>query len=203
MPMIPNEREYRNMSLLVRKAEEGDEKNYRVEGYATTFDDPYELFSFEDITYYEKIDRHAFDEADMSDVIFQYDHEGMVYARQSNGTLVLDPDEKGLHIEADLSLTEEARKMYEAINTGLVVHMSWAFTVRESKYDTETHTRTITKVKKVYDVSAVSIPANPSTYIAARSYIEGEIEKERQELMAAEAQERAKKKLRLLMELES
>lgn len=129
--------------------------------YATTFNAPYLLYEFEDGTkIYERIDAHALDSADMSDVIMQYDHEGRVFARQSNNTLILEPDVKGLFVAADLSRTDLARGLYQDISAGMITKMSWAFTVAEESYDRETHTRTILKIKKVYDVSAVSIPAN-------------------------------------------
>jgi HK97 family phage prohead protease len=171
---IKTDREYRNVEL--RDFELKDE-NYIVEGYATTFDAPYLLVEFDGVKYYEQISRDAFDEADMSDVIFLYDHEGMVFARLSNNTLTLELDEKGLKVRADLSSTTQSREMFEAIKTGLVTKMSWAFTVREDAWDDETNTRTILKVKKVYDVSAVSIPANPDTSISARNYVNGVIER--------------------------
>ena len=69
--------------------------------------------------------------------------------------------------------------MYESIKAGLVTQMSWAFTIGDEEYDEKKHTRTIRKVKKVFDVSAVSIPANPNTDISARSYFDGVIEEER------------------------
>ena len=69
--------------------------------------------------------------------------------------------------------------MYESIKAGLVTQMSWAFTVDEESYNEKERLRTITKVRKVYDVSAVSIPANPNTDISARSYWDGVIEEER------------------------
>ena len=135
----------------------------------------------------------------MSDVIFQFDHEGMVYARMSNDTLRLSNDEHGLKVDVDLSKTADARNMFENISSGMVKEMSWAFTVDGQSYDKDTHTRKITHIKKIYDVSAVSIPANPNTEImAARSFIDGEIEKEIKEFEAREAK---KAKLRLMLEL--
>lgn len=170
---IKTDREYRNVEL---RAFELKDEDYIVEGYATTFDDPYVLWEDGKNVYYEQISRNAFDEADMSDVIFLYDHEGMVFARLSNDTLKIEMDEKGMKVTADLSSTTQSREMFEAIKTGLVTKMSWAFTVREDSFDEKTLTRTISKVKKVYDVSAVSIPANPDTSISARNYINGVIE---------------------------
>lgn len=113
----------------------------------------------------------------------QYDHSGKVLARTSNKTLILERDDKGLLIYADLSKSQAAREMYDEINNELVTRMSWAFTVAEDSYDRETRTRTILKVKKVYDVSAVSIPANDGTEITARSYVDGVIDIEKQELL--------------------
>ena len=156
-----------------------DEAGYIVEGYATTFNDPYVMMEFEGVQYKEMIDRDALQDADMSDVIFLYNHEGMVFARQSNGTLQLSSNEKGLYVRADLSKTEGARQMYDAIKAGMVTQMSWAFTIDAEDYDEKKHLRSIRKVKKVFDVSAVSIPANPKTDISARSYWDGVIEEER------------------------
>lgn len=154
------------------------------------------LYEIDGIKYYEKIDRNALEGADISDVIMQYDHQGKVLARLSNGTLGIEPTEKGLFVYADLSKSQEARELYEEIKNGLVTKMSWAFTVAEEEYDKETRTRTIKRIKKVYDVSAVSIPANDGTIISARSFINGVIEKEQQELL-----ERRKRKIKLLIDM--
>ena len=156
-----------------------EEEEYIVEGYATTYNDPYVMYEWEGKKYKEQVDRDALLEADMRDVIFLYNHEGMVFARQSNGTLQLSSNDKGLYIRADLSSTEASRQMYESIKAGLVTQMSWAFTIGEEEYDETSRLRMIRKVKKVYDVSAVSIPANPNTDISARSYWDGVIDEER------------------------
>lgn len=199
---IKSEREYRMVVLpeIQFRAAEDEEHPFRVEGYATTYDDPYTLYEYDGIQYKEEIDRDALAGADMSDVIFLYNHEGMVYARQSNGTLVLASDEKGLHVQADLGSTEDSRRMFEAIKAGLVTQMSWAFTINADAYDERTHTRTITSVKKVYDVSAVSIPANPNTDISARGFWDGVIqeekEKERRDFERASKVEEIRKLLR-------
>lgn len=184
MPYKPMERQYRTFSvpLQVRAAEEAEQAKdeYIVEGYATTFNDPYRMFTYEGVDYFEQIDRDALTDADMSDVLFLYNHEGMVFARISNGTLTVAPNERGLYIRADLGKTEQSRSMYEQIKAGMVTQMSWAFTIADDgdTYDEETHTRTINRVAKVYDVSAVAYPANPSTDISARAYFDGVIEEE-------------------------
>lgn len=199
MPYLPEQREYRSIPLERMLQQDGEEKNYRVSGYATTFDDPYTLFTYDGVDYKEVIDRNAIDElTTMDDVIFQYDHGGMVFARKKNGTLQLSIDEHGLKVDADLSRTPDARNMFENIDSGMVSEMSWAFTVDKNAYDEETHTRTIKHIKRIFDVSAVSIPANPNTDIAAaRAYIDGEIEKAAKEFLSREAQ---KRKIKLLVE---
>ena len=186
--MISKDREYRTMTI--QRSEEKKEDSYQVKGYASTFE-PYVLYSFDGVDYSEQINPTAFDEADMSDVIFLYNHEGMVYARQKNGTLKLSTDDHGLLAEADLSSTKQSRELFEAIDSGLVDQMSFAFTVEDDEYDKETHTRTIHRIGKVYDVSAVSIPANPNTDIAAvsaRDYFNGVIEAEKAERLERERQ---------------
>lgn len=176
MPIVDG-REYRSISVEGFEAKQGDE--FIVEGYATTFSDPYEMAP----GYFEQVDRAAFDGVDLSDVIFQYDHAGMVMARTRNGSLAIMPDDHGLYVRASLKGTEQGRQLHEAIRNGLVDKMSWGFTVDEGgwDYDAENRTSTIRKIRKVYDVSAVSIPANGGTEIQARSYFDGVIEAEQRE----------------------
>lgn len=182
--------------MTAQSQEKRIDSDYYVEGYATTFNKPYELYEFDGVKYYEVIDRHALDGADMSDIIMQYDHSGKVIARKSNNTLIVEPNNDGLFICADLSKSAASKELYEEINNGLVTKMSWAFTVAEDNYDRDTRTRTISKIKKIYDVSAVSIPANDDTDIKARSFFSGEIEKEKQEML-----ELQRRRLKLLTEV--
>lgn len=142
---------------------------YYVEGYATTFE-PYVLYrDYQGNDVYELIERSSLDNADMSNVIFQFDHEGMVYARTSNGSLIVEVDEHGLFVAADLGRTEAAKRLYDSIQAGMVNQMSWRYMVDEESYDRDTKTWTTRKVSKIYDVSAVSIPANDQTSIEARA----------------------------------
>ena len=181
MPVKPN-REYRAMSLMKPSEQKRIQTDFYVEGYATTFNDPYVLFESEGNKYFEVIDRGALDGADVSDVIMQLDHQGRVRARTSNRTLGIEPDDHGLFTYADLSRSSAARELHEDITSGLITQMSWAFTVDKDEYDKSNRTRVIKRIRKVYDVSAVSFPANPGTEISARSYFDGVIEAERQEL---------------------
>ena len=117
MPEKLNEREYRkiDISFLELRAIDGNDGEKVVEGYATTFNQPYTLYDWGDYIVNEQIDSKAFDDCDMSDVIMQYDHKGRVFARISNGTLELKTDNKGLHIRANLGGTETGRQLYEEI----------------------------------------------------------------------------------------
>lgn len=185
-------REYRSFSASNFRALD-EQDSYIVEGYATTFDEPYD-FGYDGAK--ECIARDALDGADMSDVIFQYDHEGRVLARQRNNTLSVMCDEHGLYVRADLGGSEQGRQLYEEIKNGLVDRMSWAFVIDKDgwEYDANTRTATITKVLKVFDVSAVSIPANGDTEIHARSYFDGVIEMEQQELLQRERERESRRR---------
>ena len=204
-------RQYRNIKeIRVAERAEGEEESYKVRGYATTYNEPYTLYSDEDIEIREQVAPTAFDNADMSDVIMQYNHEGRVFARTRNKTLSLESDEHGLLIDADLGGTEIGRQLYEEIQGGYTDRMSFGFTVDSEEVEEQrekgkrtVYLRTITKIGKLYDVSAVSIPANDGTEISARSFIDGLIEKEKAErLIEQKAEERSKAKAKLELELE-
>ena len=182
-----------------------DADSYVVEGYATTFDQPYTLYSDGYYELREVVDSHAFDKTDMSDVIMQYDHEGRVFARNRNKTLDLTTDEYGLKITANLGGTDIGRQLYQEIKGGYTDRMSFAFTVSDDKRERETIdgkivvTRRILGFRKLYDVSAVSTPANNSTSISARSFVDGVIaELEAERLSALEY---SKRKLALKIKL--
>ena len=201
---VKSDREYRDMTMEIRAAEneEAPEERKVVKGYASTFNEPYTLYENDDWRFNEVVDARAFDNTDMSDVIMQYDHEGRVFARMSNNTLTVIPDERGLLIEADLGGTELGRQLFEEIRGGYTNKMSFGFTVDgEDILDTKDvdgkalTVRTITSVRKLYDVSAVSLPANDATSISVRSLTDGEIERIRAERLEAEALELRRRKL--------
>ena len=196
MPMKSN-REYRDMRLdIVTRADDDQdpaEERKIVNGYASTFNEPYTLYEDDDLVYREQVDASAFDNTDMSDVIMQYNHEGRVFARISNNTLRVQPDDQGLFIEADLGGTELGRQLFEEIAGGYTDKMSFGFIVdKDEELRTEAADgrvdilRTITGISKLFDVSAVSIPANDATSIAVRNLTDGVIEQIRAERLEAE-----------------
>lgn len=192
---LENGREYRKMTMEVKSADD----EMVVEGYATTFDEPYHLYNTvnsrgEEVEVKEQVSRNAFDNTDMSDVIMQYDHEGRVFARLSNNTLELKTDEHGLFIRANLGGTQIGRNLYEEIKGGYTNKMSFGFTVTddEVREDRNGYLRTIKSIGKLYDVSAVSIPANDFTEISARSHCDGAIAEIEAERLRAEEEAKAK-----------
>lgn len=185
------------MPLLLQTTEKAQriESTHYVEGYATTFE-PYKLYEDSEGAVYESFSKEAFIGTDMSDVILQFDHSGRVFARMSNGSLIVEADEKGLFVAADLSRSESAKQLYEEIKAGLITKMSWAFRPGEYRFDKASRTFIHDKILKIYDVSAVSIPANVDTEINARAWIDGEIKK-----ATEECRERERLALRISLEL--
>lgn len=202
MPQKTNEREYRNLAEVLAPSEE--EKIVR--GYATTFNQPYQLYGDDTYEIWEKVDPNAFADTDTSDVIFQYDHQGRVYARTKNNTLVLRSDEHGLMIEANLGGTAIGRELYDEIKGGYTDKMSFGFTVKADTWDDRTEDgktislRTIKAIKRLYDVSAVSIPANNATEISVRNLCNGEIERLKAERLEQEKKDAIERKRAALIE---
>ena len=205
MPMKPNEREYRDFTLAVVEVDNEERtENKVVRGYASTFNEPYTLYEDEEYKIIEQVAPDAFNSADMSDIIMQYDHQGRVFARTSNNTLNVGIDEKGLAIEANLGGTDIGRQLYEEIRGGYTTKMSYAYKVSDSEW-TETRDesgktvelRTITGISKVYDVSAVSLPANDGTSISVRNLSDGVIEQVKAERLKALELERRKLQTKL------
>lgn len=198
---MKDDREYRSMEMRMITADDGAPL-YMVEGYASTYE-PYKLLTVDGVDYYERIEPTAFDEADLSDVVFRVDHVGRVYARSSAGTLSVWTDEHGLANRTDLSKTQRARELFADIEAGNYPQMSFAFTVAEDHYDKATHTRVIDRIAKVFDVSPVVFPANPGTElgVATRDYFNGVIEMEKAERLEREKRERQKQKIKLLLEV--
>jgi len=152
----------------VRAGEIAEGGEMYVDGRAVTFDNPTVLWEHDGVEYKERIEAGAFEGCAMHDVIFNYNHGGHVLARTRNGTLTLEERADGLYVRARLDGTEEGQKIYDEIRGAYIDKMSFAFTVREEAYDKDTHTWTVQKVKRLYDVSAVDIPAYDDTSIAAR-----------------------------------
>ena len=196
--MVRPESQTRQFDFQTRSAAEGQE--LWVEGYAVVFNRETVLFEMDGNEYKEEISPDAFADTRMDDVIFNYNHQGKVMARTRNHTLTLSVDDKGLFIRARLDGTQEGRELYEEIQGGYVDRMSFQFTVAEESYDREARKWTIRRVKRLYDVSAVSIPAYDDTSISARrdAALEADAQARRVEVAeAALARARVEIKLKL------
>ena len=208
MPVRHETREYRRIAAEMETREE--DGGLYVEGYATTYNQPYTLYEDNRVRLEEQVAPQAFDGCDVGDVIMQYDHEGRVFARTKNGTLQLESDEHGLRIRARLDGTDIGRQLYQEIAGGYTDKMSFGFTVtadektktRDEETKKVTVLRTITKIGKLYDVSAVSLPANDATEISARNLSDGVIAEVAEEIRAEEARERERQKIRLMLEMD-
>ena len=149
-----------------------------VEGYAAVFDSVTDLGWMKEV-----IDRKAFDNADMSDIVMKYNHEDSVLpmARTRGGSLQFDVDDHGLRIRANLPDTTVNKDIFTLIKEKVLSKMSFSFTDKEEEYDYETDTRRILAFDKIFDVSVVDVPAYESTEIYARSKEEYQEEKRQYE----------------------
>lgn len=206
---IKSDREYRSLVLAPKD-------DFVVEGDFSTYDEPYLLGSYDEPGYrvevWEQVKRGAFDDTDMTDVIMQYDHQGRVFARKSNETLEIELDDTP-HMRAMLGGTEIGRQLYEEIKGGYTTKMSFGFTVSsDERTQTEENRedgtvlikslRTITGIKKLYDVSAVSLPANDQTSISARTYSDGVCDQVLEEFKSAKTHDEEIKNKEARMRLE-
>ena len=174
--MARNDKEVRfaNISDLQIERRE-DEGKLIIEGYAAVYDSE-ALIGDKSWGFYEHIEKGAFEKANMKDVPLKYNHSDDVpiLARTRNKSLVLTPDEKGLHVHAELLDTTDGVDMYKRIKAGLIDKMSFAFTVAKGgdEYKGESGKiphRTIKQFERIYDVSVVDNPAYEETSIYARS----------------------------------
>lgn len=201
-------RQYRDIDLGTFEHRSDEDGKMIVRGYATTFSNPYLIYRDGNYEVFEQIDPHAFDKAEMSDVILQYDHVGRVFARRSNNTLKVWVDDVGLAIEADLSGTAIGRQLYEEIDGGYTTKMSFGFTVAEDTRDVKENRetgsvsvlRTVTKISKLWDASAVSLPANNATYISARNFGEGVIAEALEEIQRRRKLDAQRKRIKIMLE---
>ena len=173
--MTKNDKEVRFVNINDFNIEHrNDEENKLIiEGYAAVFDSEI-LIGSEDYGFYERIERGAFEGANMKDVPLKYNHMSAIpiLARTRNKSLTLTADEKGLFMRAELLDTSDGIDMYKRIKSGLIDKMSFAFTVKDEKIfnrNTNTPKRIIKRFNKIYDVSVVDFPAYEETSVYARS----------------------------------
>ncbi|MEN6349330.1 MAG: HK97 family phage prohead protease [Syntrophomonas sp.] len=156
----------------IRAVEDG----HYIEGHPAVYDQMTNIGGY----FYEIIERGAFDECNFDDVLFSANHSWLdkiplARSRRNNGnsTMLLQLDDKGLYIKAELDIENnaEAKSLYSAVGRGDINGMSFIFWVKECRWenlDSDMPTRRITKIKTVREVSAVNYPAYTGTDINAR-----------------------------------
>jgi len=176
--------------------QEGDDNV--VVGYGSVFNTlSNELGGFREI-----IAEGAFDGRLEDDVRFLINHEGLPLARTTNGTLRLSTDERGLKYEARVANTSVGRDLIELMRNGTINQSSFAFVVEDDSWEMRDgiNVRTINKVSRLYDVSAVTYPAYEEASVALRSMEEWkktEDEKVMKENLEKEKEEREKEEMDL------
>lgn len=155
--LLPKEIRLNPELLEIKQRAEGEEEKMIVEGYPIVFDKE-AFIGLNDWGWFEKVDRHAFDKTDMSDVVLRYNHNDMgfvILARTRNNSLQLKIDEKGVFMHAELIDTTTNRDIYKMVKSELLTEGSFAFTVSdeiEEIIEGKSH-RTIKGVGKLFDVS--------------------------------------------------
>lgn len=190
------ERRHRFQSLKCRAAQSEGNSKMIVEGIAAVVDAPTVLYTDFDGNVHEVICTGAFDDCDFSNVIFNYNHGGKICARTRNKTLEVYVAQDGnLAMRADLSGTAAGRELYDEISKGYIDEMSFSFVSADEEYDPSTRTWRVNKIEKLYDVSAVDIPAYDETEIHSRRL---SVKEYKRRLEQANKKERAKLKSMLI-----
>lgn len=163
-----------------------------LEGYAIVYNQE-ALIGDEEYGFIEAISPEAITTDAIKDVPMKYNHMDsfLIIARTKNGSLELTSDEVGLKVRAELIDTQNNQDIYKMVKSGLLDKMSFAFTVKEQKWNHEGSIpkRFITKIDRLYDVSIVDIPAYDNTSIYARSLESMDLELKTMELAKRKTQE--------------
>ncbi len=179
-PRLEKETRLANIAdFKIEKRAEDESELMNASGYPVVFDKE-TFIGFDEHGFFESIDPHAFDNADMSDVCLRYNHSDnfMIMARTRNKSLRLTVDDTGLRMDSDLIPTSFNKDMYLATRAGLLTEGSFAFTVKkddkEKRSDGYIHRR-ILEVGKLFDVSICDNGAyGDKTAIYARSLEQAE-----------------------------
>ena len=171
---MTNERECRAFQFEVR-ADQNEEHGTFITGTPIVFGQKTDMGWYE-----ESIDREALKDTDLKDVRFLIGHNTSMIplARSRNNnehsTMQMSVTDEGMAIRVDLDTENnaEARALYSAVKRGDMSGMSFMFTVDKDAWediDSDYPKRTITSIRKVYEVSAVAFPAYEGTSIQAAS----------------------------------
>lgn len=169
---LDKDAERRTLNFEVELREEGDDKN--VEGIAAVVNSTTDLGWFK-----ERIAPGAFDGVLNDDVVALFNHDpNLPLARTTasgDGKLSLFLNDNGdLGYRFKIPDTTLGNDLRNHLKTGVVSKSSFAFTIESEEWtyadkESESDLRTITKIKRLFDVSPVTYPAYNDTSVAVRS----------------------------------
>jgi len=121
------------------------------------------------------VDRHPNDPRPKIDVPFLFNHDpNLITGRTTNGRLTITKEPRGLGYRHTPVETTAGRDLLLLVEDRTITGASFAFTVAEggdvwTEDERGNIVRTVTKAAGLYDISAVTNPAYPSSSIAPRS----------------------------------
>lgn len=199
-------KEIRAFNFEVR-AEQNEEHGHFLTGRPIVYNAKTDLGWYD-----ETIASGALDDSDLRDVRFLINHNtDMIPLARSrnnnaNSTMQLSVDNEGMKIRVDLDTenNSDARNLYSAVERGDLDGMSFMFTVEADSWDdpdSDHPSRTIEKLGKIFEVSAVTFPAYEQTSISARGLSDA-LESAKESLESVKAEKRRieiqKQKIRIM-----
>lgn len=171
------------------RSSDNDERS--IEGFASVFNQETDIGWF-----YEKIDEHAFDECDMSDVYLLMNHDpNLILAGTQNNSLELSVQDKGLFQRATIVNTTQGNDYLQLVKEGLIRKMSFGFTIDRDNgcewYEDENGNehRIIKKIDRLFDVSIVTYPAYDGTSVRSMDELDEDAKKHFEEKRKMEIKE--------------
>jgi len=173
--------------IEIRSIDE-EEKQEVIVGYALRFN----TYSEDLGGFIETIEPTALDNADMDDVVALINHDrNLVLGRTGSNTLKLEVDEFGLKYTIIPPDTTFAKDLMESMKRGDISQSSFGFTMNwedEDAYgvrydeDGETPVQIIKKIRSLFDISVVTVPAYQDTQsmVSKRAIEEFEQEREKE-----------------------
>jgi len=168
------------------EARNGDDGTPRLDGYATTYDDPYDMYGGPDsgVGWSEIVSKGAAARSvkNNDDVYLFFDHDGLPLASTKDRSLTLTSETIGLRSEAVLDAASPySMEVHRRVQRGQLDRMSFAFQVVRERWenvDGDEESWATAPVRKIlevklFDTSVVSFPANPNTTAITQNAVGG------------------------------
>jgi HK97 family phage prohead protease len=109
--------------------------------------------------------------------LLDHDHT-KILARRSNGSLRISEDSVGLGVDFDVPATSYGDDLLACVDAGLIAGMSFGMFCLEDRWQDLQENGQAVKLRSVtradiFEITATSMPAYPSTTLAARSFPDG------------------------------